>query len=162
MNRILRRWQQQNTSLDRGRARRESRGGSRCRGVIGFSRSVRVYVWRELVDMRKSFDGLSGIVEQLGRNLASGDVYLFVVPGAYGVQALHQSSAPPTPSGRGALPHRRRPHLARSERRALTSPQHRHNIRPWCVVTRQQAQPLPRQAVRSLAALLQRVRVPSR
>lgn len=47
--------------------------------MIGISRSVRVYVWREPVDMRKSFDGLSGIVvEQLGRTLASGDVYLFV------------------------------------------------------------------------------------
>ena len=47
--------------------------------MIGFSRSVRVFVWREPVDMRKSYDGLSGIVtEQVGRALAPGDVYLFV------------------------------------------------------------------------------------
>jgi transposase len=47
--------------------------------MIGLSRSVRVFVWREPVDMRKSYDGLSGIVvEQMGRALAAGDVYLFV------------------------------------------------------------------------------------
>jgi transposase len=47
--------------------------------MIGLSRSVRVYVWREPVDMRKSFNGLSGIViEQMARPLGLGEVYLFV------------------------------------------------------------------------------------
>lgn len=47
--------------------------------MIGLSQSVRVFVWREPVDMRKSYDGLSGLViEGMRRQLEPGVVYLFV------------------------------------------------------------------------------------
>lgn len=41
--------------------------------------SFRYYLYREPTDMRKSFDGLSGIVQgQLRRNPTSGEVFIFV------------------------------------------------------------------------------------
>lgn len=39
----------------------------------------RIFLYSQSVDMRKGFDGLSGIVtEQMGANVLSGDAYVFV------------------------------------------------------------------------------------
>jgi transposase len=41
--------------------------------------SQRFFLFREPVDMRKSFDALSGIVStDMGKNALSGDVYIFI------------------------------------------------------------------------------------
>lgn len=41
--------------------------------------NARYFVYREATDMRKSFDGLCGVVEsRLGQSPMSGDVYIFV------------------------------------------------------------------------------------
>ncbi len=41
--------------------------------------NARYYVYREAADMRKSFDGLCGLVSsRLGHNPMSGDVFIFV------------------------------------------------------------------------------------
>ena len=47
--------------------------------MIGSTRQVSVYAHAGPVDMRRSFDGLSALVEQgLGRDPLSGDLFLFV------------------------------------------------------------------------------------
>lgn len=47
--------------------------------MISFSNSQRFYLFSKPADMRKSFDGLGGIVNNLmGGNLFSGDVFLFI------------------------------------------------------------------------------------
>jgi transposase len=47
--------------------------------MIGSTRRVSVYVYAAPADMRKNFDTLSGLVtEELGRELCSGDMFLFV------------------------------------------------------------------------------------
>lgn len=47
--------------------------------MIGSTRAVSVWAFREPVDMRRSFDGLSALVSQsMGRDPLSGDMYLFV------------------------------------------------------------------------------------
>lgn len=47
--------------------------------MFGLSAQQRYFLFPQLVDMRKSFDGLSGIVsEQMGKNVLSGDVYIFL------------------------------------------------------------------------------------
>lgn len=47
--------------------------------MIGSTRQVTVYAYARPVDMRKSYDTLSVIVRsQLGRDVLSGDVFLFV------------------------------------------------------------------------------------
>jgi transposase len=47
--------------------------------VIGSTRQVSVYAYGGPVDMRRSYDGLSALVErELHRNPLSGDLYLFV------------------------------------------------------------------------------------
>lgn len=47
--------------------------------MIGSTRQVRVFVYRDAVDMRKGFEGLSGLVsEHMKRPLLSGDVFVFV------------------------------------------------------------------------------------
>lgn len=47
--------------------------------MIGSTRQVSVYAYSGPVDMRKGFDGLSGLVErELGRDPLSGDLFLFV------------------------------------------------------------------------------------
>lgn len=47
--------------------------------MIGATRKLRVYAFAAPVDMRKSYNGLAGIVQQgLGRELLDGDVFLFV------------------------------------------------------------------------------------
>ena len=41
--------------------------------------AARYYLYREPIDMRKSFDGLSGLVNsRLGRDPMDGDVYIFI------------------------------------------------------------------------------------
>ena len=47
--------------------------------MIGSTRRVGVYVYGAPVDMRKSFDTLSVLVtQQMGQELLSGDIFLFV------------------------------------------------------------------------------------
>ena len=47
--------------------------------MIGSTRQIRVYAYRPAVDMRKSFDTLTAlVVEGLGRDVMSGDLFLFV------------------------------------------------------------------------------------
>jgi transposase len=47
--------------------------------MIGSTRQVAVWAYGAPVDLRKGFDGLSGVVSQhLGRDPLSGDCYLFV------------------------------------------------------------------------------------
>lgn len=47
--------------------------------MFGLSQNQRFFLFSQSVDMRKGFDGLSGIVQQqMGRNATSGDVYIFL------------------------------------------------------------------------------------
>jgi transposase len=47
--------------------------------MFGLSAQQRYFLFPQLVDMRKSFDGLSGIVgEKMGKDVWSGDVYIFL------------------------------------------------------------------------------------
>lgn len=47
--------------------------------MVSLSSTSRYYLWREPVDMRKSFDGLQGIVNnEIRRPLLSGEVFIFV------------------------------------------------------------------------------------
>jgi transposase len=47
--------------------------------MFGLSAQQRYFLYGEVVDMRKSFDGLSGIVTgQMGKNVLSGDVFIFL------------------------------------------------------------------------------------
>ncbi len=47
--------------------------------MISLGPAQRYYLYREPTDMRKSFDGLAGLVRSgLGRDPLSGDVFLFV------------------------------------------------------------------------------------
>jgi transposase len=47
--------------------------------VITFGPSQRYFLYREPTDMRKGFDGLSGLVtDALGRDPLSGEVFVFV------------------------------------------------------------------------------------
>ncbi len=47
--------------------------------MIGLGRAVRVLAYATAVDMRKGFEGLSAlVVNDLGRDLLRGDVFLFV------------------------------------------------------------------------------------
>lgn len=47
--------------------------------MIGSTRQVAVYAYARPVDMRRSFDGLSALVEQgLGQDPLCGDMFLFV------------------------------------------------------------------------------------
>ena len=46
---------------------------------MGFTSAQRYYLSREPADMRKSFDGLSGLVRQgMGRDPLSGEVFIFL------------------------------------------------------------------------------------
>lgn len=46
--------------------------------MIGSSRAVRVWAYAAPTDMRKSYEGLSGIVRnELGRDILAGELYLF-------------------------------------------------------------------------------------
>lgn len=47
--------------------------------MFSLTSSFRYYLYREPTDMRKSFDGLSGLVQgQLRRDPASGEVFIFI------------------------------------------------------------------------------------
>ena len=47
--------------------------------MIGSTRSVRVFAYRLPVDMRRGFDGLYALVlEELGRDPLTGDIFVFV------------------------------------------------------------------------------------
>jgi transposase len=47
--------------------------------MIGSTRRVSVFAYREPVDMRKSFDALAGLVtERMGRDVLAGEMFLFV------------------------------------------------------------------------------------
>jgi transposase len=47
--------------------------------VIGPTRQVRVFVYREAVDMRKAYDSLSALVTvHLKKTVTSGDVFVFI------------------------------------------------------------------------------------
>lgn len=47
--------------------------------MFSLTTSFQYYLYREPTDMRKSFDGLSGLVQgQLERNPTSGEVFIFV------------------------------------------------------------------------------------
>ena len=47
--------------------------------MIGSTRSVRVYAYRRPVDMRRGFDGLYALVlEELGRDPLTGDIFVFI------------------------------------------------------------------------------------
>jgi len=47
--------------------------------MFSLTSSFRYYLYREPTDMRRSFDGLSGIVQgQLERNPTSGEVFIFI------------------------------------------------------------------------------------
>lgn len=47
--------------------------------MIGFTTAQRYYLSRQAADMRKSYDGLSGLVRQgLGRDPLSGEVFIFL------------------------------------------------------------------------------------
>ncbi|MEQ9385136.1 MAG: IS66 family insertion sequence element accessory protein TnpB [Imperialibacter sp.] len=47
--------------------------------MFGLSQHQRFFLFSQTVDMRKSFDGLSGVVkQQMDRDVCSGDVYIFL------------------------------------------------------------------------------------
>lgn len=47
--------------------------------MFGLSQRQRFFLFSQAVDMRKGFDGLSGMVQQeMGRDACSGDVYIFL------------------------------------------------------------------------------------
>lgn len=47
--------------------------------MFALTASQRFFLYNQPVDMRKAFDGLSGIVQQgMGRDACSGDVYIFL------------------------------------------------------------------------------------
>ena len=47
--------------------------------MVTLSSTQRYYLWREPVDMRKSFDGLQGLVTgHIGRDALSGEVFIFM------------------------------------------------------------------------------------
>ena len=47
--------------------------------MVSFSSGQRYYLWLEAVDMRKSFDGLQGIVtNRMRRQALSGEVFIFM------------------------------------------------------------------------------------
>jgi len=47
--------------------------------MFGLSGQQRYFLFPQAVDMRKSFDGLSGIVTgQMGKDVCSGDVFIFL------------------------------------------------------------------------------------
>ena len=46
--------------------------------MLGLSRKVRVFAYRQPCDMRKSFNTLSGLVLELGHDVVAGDAFVFV------------------------------------------------------------------------------------
>ena len=57
--------------------------------MVSFSSGMRYYLWLEAVDMRKSFDGLQGIVtNEMKRQAVSGEVFIFMNRGRNQVKLL--------------------------------------------------------------------------
>jgi transposase len=47
--------------------------------MLALSNRYRYFLYRQATDMRKSFDGLSGLVSsELGQNPLSGDIFIFI------------------------------------------------------------------------------------
>ncbi len=46
--------------------------------MIGLPSALRVLVWNEAIDLRKGFDGLSGLVRRAGEDVYSGHLYVFI------------------------------------------------------------------------------------
>jgi transposase len=58
--------------------------------MFSLTSSHQYYLYRGSTDMRKSFDGLCGVVrDQLGKNPASGEVYIFIGKRRDRVKLLH-------------------------------------------------------------------------
>ena len=58
--------------------------------MFSLTSSHRYHLYRGYTDMRKSFDGLSGIVQnQLGRNPCSGEVFIFINKPRNRIKLLH-------------------------------------------------------------------------
>src|SRR5512133_1508684 len=58
--------------------------------MFSLTSSHRYYMYRGSTDLRKSFDGLSGIIQnQLGRNPASGEVFIFINKPRNRIKLLH-------------------------------------------------------------------------
>jgi len=61
--------------------------------MFSLTSSHRYYLYDQPTDMRKSFDGLSGIVQsQLQRNPANGSVYVFINKKRNKIKLLHWES----------------------------------------------------------------------
>lgn len=57
----------------------QSKQSANCSALIDLGSRHRYFLYRPATDMRKSFDGLSGLVRSgLGMDPASGDVYVFL------------------------------------------------------------------------------------
>ncbi len=58
--------------------------------MFSLNQNHRFYLYHQATDMRKSFDGLSGLVtNQLGRNPLSGEVFVFVNRRRNCIKLLH-------------------------------------------------------------------------
>ena len=58
--------------------------------MFSLNSSLRFYLYQGVTDMRKSFDGLCGIVQsQLGRDPTSGEVFIFINRRRDRVKLLH-------------------------------------------------------------------------
>ena len=57
--------------------------------MIGFNSAQRFFLYRGAVDMRKSFDGLGGVVTaELDKPLTTGDVFIFVNKPRHSIKLL--------------------------------------------------------------------------
>lgn len=57
----------------------EANKTDRTRQIFALSSSLKFYFYHGVTDMRKSFDGLCGLVQgRLGRDPASGEVFIFI------------------------------------------------------------------------------------
>lgn len=58
--------------------------------MFALSSELKFHLYNQPTDMRKSFDGLSGVVQNyLGSNPQSGDVFMFINKGRDKVKLLH-------------------------------------------------------------------------
>lgn len=46
--------------------------------MLSITSAVRIFLWTAPIDMRKGFDGLSGLVRAAGHDVFNGDLYVFV------------------------------------------------------------------------------------
>ncbi|MEO6166588.1 MAG: IS66 family insertion sequence element accessory protein TnpB [Chitinophagales bacterium] len=57
--------------------------------MIGFNSAQRFFIYRGAIDMRKSFDGLCGVVSnELGKPLTTGDVFIFINKPRHSIKLL--------------------------------------------------------------------------